>query len=485
VAYTREDRVEVVCSGCQVNPEQTQRLLLASYVGRIVHEDDFDTDSNVAATLAACDMRVVVPLTSDGVVIAVILLGPKLSGEVYTANDDKFLEILSGEAAIGVKNAHLFDERNQRVRELSALNTMSSALGRDMQLDSVLDRALRQVMKVTKAECGSIMLLDDASQTLTIKAAEGLPIDVVSTTCTRLGEGIAGWVAQHRKALVLVDAVESGFGNELAREGIRSALCVPLVHKGRITGVLNISRRTSNEAFSRENLKVVTAFAGQLAMAIENARLYEHLESTFLGTIGALAAAVDAKDPYTYGHSSDVTQYSLAIAHELCVSEAETERLRIAALLHDIGKIGIDSSILNKPGKLTEDEYAMIKSHPDIAANILGSLEFLDDVVPLVQFHHEYFDGGGYPAGIAGDQIPRGARIISVADAFNAMTSDRPYRAALSHETAVDELRRNAGTQFDPEVVEAFLRVISRMAKLDLKVESPRTGDFSVETTIA
>ncbi len=476
VAYTRADTVEVVGAGCQMTPEQAQRVVLASYTGRIVHEDDFDSDSVTASILRGCSMRVLVPLASDGVVIAVIMLGPKLSGEVFTSNDDSFLEILSDEASIGMKNAHLFDERNQRVRELSALNTMSSALGREMVLDSVLERALRQVMKVTHADCGSIMLMDDASQTLTIKAADGLPADVVETTCTRIGEGIAGWVAQHRKALVLVNAADSGFGVELARDGVRAALCVPLVHKGRITGVLNISRRRSGEAFSRENLKVVTAFAGQLAVAIENARLYEDLESTFIGTIGALAAAVDAKDPYTFGHSSDVTQYSLAIAAELCVPDAETERLRIAALLHDIGKIGIDSSILNKPGTLTDEEYAIIKSHPDIAANILGTLDFLEDVVPLVQHHHEYFDGGGYPAGIAGEAIPLGARIISVADAFNAMTSDRPYRAALSRETALAELKRNAGTQFDPKVVEAFEGIILRTVQLDLRVETQRAS---------
>jgi putative nucleotidyltransferase with HDIG domain len=204
---------------------------------------------------------------------------------------------------------------------------------------------------------------------------------------------------------------------------------------------------------------VVASFAGQLAVAIENARLYVDLENTFLGTIGALAAAVDAKDPYTYGHSSEVTEHTIAIAHRMGLSADEIEKLRIGALLHDIGKIGIDGAILNKPGRLTDEEFEIIKGHPDIAANILSSLEFLTEVVPLVRHHHEHYAGGGYPLGIAGEDIPLGARIIAVADAFNAMTSDRPYRTSLAHDVAIRELMKHSGTQFDPEVVRAFLRV--------------------------
>jgi putative nucleotidyltransferase with HDIG domain len=209
-------------------------------------------------------------------------------------------------------------------------------------------------------------------------------------------------------------------------------------------------------------------------VAIENARLYVDLENTFLGTIGALASAVDAKDPYTYGHSTEVTDHTLAIAAELRIVGSDLETLRIAALLHDIGKIGIDSSILNKPGKLTEAEFDVIRSHPDIAANILGSLDFLKAVVPLVHHHHEHFDGTGYPFGLVGEAIPRGARIISVADAFNAMTSDRPYRKALSLEAATQELIDNSGTQFDPQVVTAFLTVLVRS-----KVIAPEATESS------
>lgn len=425
----------------------------------IIYADDPSADQEVTRALSELEIRVMVPLVSEGAVLGALLLGPKLSGEMFSAQDDSFLRILRSEASIAFRNALLFEERNQRVRELTALNTLAWALGRDTHFEALLDGALAEVMNVTSAEAGSIMLVQPDG-TLRIECARGLSDDVVTSTRVEMGEGIAGWVAQNRRPLVLVDADEQGFGSEPYSEGARSALAVPLVCKGDVTGVLNVSKVSSDEAFSAENQKVVASFAGQLAMAIDNAKLYVDLENTFLGTIGALASAVDAKDPYTYGHSSAVTDYALAIGREMAFSSGELETLRIAALLHDIGKIGIDSAILNKPGRLEPDEYVMIQRHPDIAANILSSLDFLKDVVPFVQYHHERWDGGGYPTGITGEQIPLGARIISVADAFDAMTSERPYRPALDYAQAIEELRACAGTQFDATVVDAFVRCV-------------------------
>jgi len=311
------------------------------------------------------------------------------------------------------------------------------------------------------------MLYDSASRILTIEAAEGLSEKVVAETQVRLGEGIAGWVAQHRKSLLLIDGAGTAFDSELKEQGVKSALSVPLIAKDRMIGVLNIDRSTSAAQFSQPNLSVVASFAGQLAMAIDNARVYSDLEGHFLGTITALAAAVDAKDPYTFGHSSGVTDHAIAIAQGLGLTEREIETLRKASILHDIGKIGIDGSILNKPGPLDAEEREIMQQHPSIGANILGSLDFLEDVVPIVFYHHEHFDGRGYPAGMAGEDIPLGARIISVADAYNAMTSDRPYRSALGLAQATRELKAHAGTQFDPKVVDVFLPILARSADAD------------------
>jgi putative nucleotidyltransferase with HDIG domain len=435
-------------------------ITAASPNGRPLLAEDVDEASDKASLLGARDISAIVPLASNTGVDAVLVLGSKRSGEAFSSQDMRFLELLAPEISVALKTAELFEQRNQRVRELTALNRLASVLGQDIQLEALLRRALQQVIYVAGADGGSIMLYDSASRVLTIEAAEGLSDKVVQDTQVRLGEGISGWVAEHRKSLLLIDGAGTAFDNELKEQGVKSALSVPLIAKDRMIGVLNIDRSTSTTQFSQPNLSVVTSFAGQLAVAIDNARVYSDLESHFLGTIAALAAAVDAKDPYTFGHSSGVTDHTIAIAEALGLSSVEIESLRKAAILHDIGKIGIDGSILNKPGPLTPAERELMQQHPSIGANILGSLDFLEDVVPIVFYHHERYDGHGYPAGMAAEEIPLGARIIAIADAYNAMTSDRPYRGALARSQAVKELKAESGSQFDPQIVDVFLRVL-------------------------
>ncbi|MDD5746826.1 MAG: HD-GYP domain-containing protein, partial [Candidatus Omnitrophica bacterium] len=180
-------------------------------------------------------------------------------------------------------------------------------------------------------------------------------------------------------------------------------------------------------------------------------------------TIKVLALALDARDHYTHGHSQQVTDYSVAIAREMGLSAEDIDRIRDAGILHDIGKIGIPDAILLKPGRLTAEEYACIKKHPEIGKTILEPVACLADKIPLIYHHHERVDGKGYPVGLEGDAIPLGARILAVADAYQAMTSDRPYRLALPIQTAMAELEINKGKQFDEKIVDVFIRVLKRM----------------------
>jgi putative nucleotidyltransferase with HDIG domain len=201
--------------------------------------------------------------------------------------------------------------------------------------------------------------------------------------------------------------------------------------------------------------------AGSAVAALGNAYLHKTGERNYIQTIAALAGAVDAKDPYTHDHSRNVTAYSLAIADYLGMSDDDREALQNAALLHDIGKIGVPESILNKPGSLTNEEYAIIKSHPEIGFRILSPMAVLADIRIAVRHHHDRFDGKGYPSNLAGEDIPFHSRILAVADVFDAMTADRVYRPAPGIEYAVSELRANAGTQLDPSVAFAFIDVLS------------------------
>jgi HD-GYP domain-containing protein (c-di-GMP phosphodiesterase class II) len=455
--------------GFEISDSSIRKVVNLCRAKKTVVADELEDESKEKEFLRELDIAVVLPLVSEDSIEGVLVLGDKKSGDMFTAQDLQFLEVLAPEVAIAIKNTLLFEERNKRVLELSALNKLAFSLGSNLDLKSILNQAIEQAILVTEADSGSIMLLDKKSQTLTIEASKGIKREILEKTKIKLGEGIAGWVAKKKEPLIIVNGLDPRFQKELKREDIISSLTVPLKAKEKVIGVLNVNRKTSEEIFSKDDLEVVTTFAAQVAVAIENARLYKNLQRTFLGTISALAAAVDAKDHYTFGHSRNVTEFAVDTAKELSLSQSQVETIRIASTLHDIGKIGIDGSILNKPGKLDLKEREIINLHPTIAANILKSLEFLKDVVPLILFHHERFDGTGYPTKISGHAIPIGARIIAVADAFNAMISERPYRAAMTQEQAVKELKDNSGTQFDPQVVNAFLKVLD---KTELLVES-------------
>jgi len=187
----------------------------------------------------------------------------------------------------------------------------------------------------------------------------------------------------------------------------------------------------------------------------------EHLEAASLNTVYALAAAVDARDHYTYGHSRQVAKYAVAIGKALGLSRRKLERLRIAALLHDIGKIGLSDSIIKKPGPMDEKEWEMMRKHPRLGATIISHTPELADCAPSIWHHHEWQDGSGYPDGLKGEDIPLEARIIAIADAYDTMTTPRAYRETLSLKEALEELRRCANTQFDPQLVETFARVVN------------------------
>ena len=244
-----------------------------------------------------------------------------------------------------------------------------------------------------------------------------------------------------------------------------SFISVPLIVKNKIIGMLNVYSFSKSNLFREGQRKMLSVVAGRIAASIENARLYEDMRRTFRQSIQALCMALEAKHPYTRGHSQRVAIYSKLIAEAMGMSEDEVDSVYNAALLHDIGKIGIRQDELDKPGSLTEEEYRMFKEHVVISKKILEPLAFLKDLIPGAYYHHERMDGKGYPEGLKGDEIPLMSRIIMVTDAYDAMTSDRAYRKALKHEEAIKELKKNAGTQFDPEVVDIFVRVIEEYRK--------------------
>jgi len=281
--------------------------------------------------------------------------------------------------------------------------------------------------------------------------------DVVRIRSDELSEA-AEWVMQHATPLVLNEA---GDWSQLAPAGDNRGqdnrvLCVPVTAAGRVIGAIQATRPQLEPSFTERDLDTALVTGATTGTSIENNRLRESVEEGYRSTIRALASAIDAKDPYTCGHSQSVAQYSLVAGLVLNLGVQEMQTLETAALLHDIGKIGIDDAILRKPRRLTPAERAAVKDHPVIGAAIIHDIASLREVVELVLHHHEAFDGSGYPHGLRGEQIPLGARLIAVADAFDSMTTNRPYRAALTINAAMNELARCRGTQFCPQALDAF-----------------------------
>ena len=238
----------------------------------------------------------------------------------------------------------------------------------------------------------------------------------------------------------------------------------------RVLGVINVIDKASGESFCETDVNLLCTIAGQVSIAVENARLYEALEENCFNMVTALAKSLEAKDKYTSGHSQRVSEYSSVMARSMGVSDKDMKTLRHASLLHDIGKIGISEFIINKTDRLNDTEFATIKSHPCQGEQIIKPLTFLDDAIHHIRGHHESFDGRGYPDRLGGEDLPLLTRIMTVADAFDAMTSDRTYRSSMKTNKAISELRRVAGKQFDPEVVDAFAS--SEIVKMKSDLES-------------
>jgi putative nucleotidyltransferase with HDIG domain len=290
--------------------------------------------------------------------------------------------------------------------------------------------------------------------------------ETIKTITLNIGEGIAGWVAQKGEPLI-VNAPEKDLRffkgvDEKADFKTRNLICVPVKVKEKVVGVLEAINKQEGKEFGEEDLSLFTSLADQVAIALDNARLYQQLEEMFFQTAESLADAIEKRDPYTGGHTQRVTSYSLATAKYLKLKPMEMKWLRIASVLHDIGKIGIEDQILRKPERLNPEEFSVIKRHSEIGAEIIQHIRQLKEIIPGVKYHHEQFDGRGYPEGLIGNAIPVIAKIVAVADTYDAMTTDRPYRKALGKEIAIEELRRCSGTQFDRDVVEAFIQAYQK-----------------------
>lgn len=364
---------------------------------------------------------------------------------------------------IAEKNRTLED----MVKQFSVIHEISQVIGSELQDEKLIRKIIVETAALLNAETVSVML-KNGDGCLRIKHAEGLSAEIIKSTRVNPGEGISGWVSEEGKPILVrdVSSIRKDSPDKTFYHS-DSLLCVPLKIKGEVTGVLNATNRKGGGSFDERDLFLLTILGSHAAIAIENARLYTAIRESYFKTIKALVNAVEAKDTWTKDHSENVTNYSLKIADYLGLSENQKDIIRYAGVLHDIGKIVISDSITDKPDKLTDEEWERIKEHPLIGQRILDPIDYLEPVKICIQTHHERCDGSGYPFGLRAHEIPLETRIISVADAYDAMTHSRPYRDALTVDEAVSELRRFSGSQFDPAVVGGLVKIIEAESQED------------------
>ena len=333
------------------------------------------------------------------------------------------------------------------------------ALGVSSQhtIDTFLELIVEITVKALEGKTGVLMLLDEKNEELYVKAASGFK-DTVKNLRIKVGEEGPGWVAKYKKPL-LIPQLHKLKPEEENDPFVPPLLSVPLTYQDKLVGVLAVSGKLGGGNFGEDELFIVSNLASQTAIAVENERLHQDAEGTYLETISALAIAVEARDHYSRGHLDRVSQYAVRTAQKLGLDEQIIKDIKDAAELHDIGKIGISDDILKKEGVLTEDEARVMNKHPIIGEAIIKPVRRLSSLCDIVRHHHEWLDGTGYPDRLEGGEISIGAKILCVVDAFDAMTTNRPYRKALSIEEAERELKNYAGIRYDVKVVEAFLSI--------------------------
>lgn len=349
------------------------------------------------------------------------------------------------------------------VAKLSMLYKVGLGISSVIELDRLFNLIVKTTMETLQAQIGYIVLHSPKQSVLRIKALHGLGDAAADGHLIPMKpNGVAAWVIKHRKPLLITDIDEMP---EFDRESLlgydrKTLVAAPLAAKDGIIGTITVVNKNDNTVYTNEDLELLSTIAAQASIAITNAKLYEEQQKTYMNTIHALVSAIEANDSYTRGHSERVTRYSLQLGTRLGLPEDRLKVIERAGILHDIGKIGIDRSLLNKEGLLTAEETAQLQQHPAIGMKILEPIEFLQDVRLCIGQHHERYDGGGYPGGTPAEAQLLESRILAIADSYDAMTSDRPYRKALLREAALEELRKHAGTQFDPVLVSHFIEMI-------------------------
>ncbi|MEW5692865.1 MAG: GAF domain-containing protein [Candidatus Hydrogenedentota bacterium] len=438
----------------------------------------------------------IIPITYENNLLSILVLNSN-NIHYFTEEAVQKLKLLAEHIAIAIQNSLFYEDIKLKIREVEDSNKMIKEYSEKLKeinlnlernieslttlfeigkiinsspsLEETLALILSKTVGLVNADNGSIMLVDEENGVLRLMAKFGKrEKEMTKDLVLRIGEGIAGWVAKTGRARITEDVSKDPmYYKQNILENLNfSMISLPLKVNDKIIGVLNIEKNKRSGSFNRDDLNILGSLADHAAIAVEKSKNIQDSIKLFDQTVGALAAAIDAKDSYTFGHTERVRILAEMIAKKLNLSEREIKAIGRAALLHDIGKIGIPEKILLKPGKLVDKEMEQIKEHSILGAGILEPIKQIRYEAELILHHHEHFDGKGYPDGLKQDEIPIGSRIILVADTYDSITTDRPYRTAQPEEYAISEIKHYSGSQFDPLVVGAFLSIIDEYREI-------------------
>jgi PAS domain S-box-containing protein len=409
-------------------------------------------------------------LTHGGQLLGVLNALTLRTPRTFATDDLALLKALADQAAQGIVNARLFDEAQRRLEHVQALRRIDMAISASLDLRVTLNIFLDEVLQQLRVDAADVLLLNPHTQTLDYAAGRGFRTRGIEQSHLRLGEGYAGRAALERRPAQIPDlnADDPHFsrGGLLRGEGFHTYFGAPLIAKGQIKGVLEVFHRVPLEP-DQEWLDYLEALAGQAAIAVDNLALFDDLQRTNIqlviaydATIEGWSRALDLRDKETEGHTQRVTEMTMRLARARGVADSELVHMRRGALLHDIGKMGIPDRILLKPGPLDDEEWEIMRRHPQYAYDMLLPIAYLRPALDIPYCHHEKWDGSGYPRGLKGHDIPLAARIFAVADVWDALSSDRPYRPKWPPEKVREHIRAGAGAHFDPEVAALFLSLM-------------------------
>lgn len=416
------------------------------------------------------------PMLRNGRVIGAITLS-NIKPYSPSAEEISTCHLLAERAATALENARLFEKTERQLQQVQALRTIDAAIASSFDLRAILNIILFQITAQLGVDAADVLLLNPHNYAFEYSTGKGFLTNAIEKSRFLLGEGFIGHQIMERRTIHVPDlkAVLQNFirADIFRSEGFTTYSAVPLIAKGEVKGVLEVYHRKPY-ASSREWLEFLETLAGQVTIAIDNSQLFTNLQHSNLelslaydATIEGWSRALDMRDSETEGHTKRVTEMALRLARIMGMSEAELVHMRRGILLHDMGKMGIPDSILLKPASLSDEEWKIMHMHPQYAFEMLAPIAYLRPALDIPSSHHEKWDGTGYPRGLKGEQIPLAARIFTVVDVFDALSSDRPYRKAWTREKALQYIADGKGKFFDPRVVDVFMSLKQEMGLIE------------------